>query len=277
VALIIAGFIGWNGVRLGRRTIDTLMDRAPKGATEAIRGAVEAVPGVVSLDQLRLREVGPETLAEVIVTVNRTLPLERVVEIKDAITAAATKAFAGTVPTITANPVALDDETVMERVHLTARRHSLAVHHVTVQHLGEKLCVGLDLEVDGAMSFSAAHDVASDLETAVRRELGEDIEVESHIEPMLTAGLGARDAGAVTRMTFSGILSELAAETGRLAFVHDVRVRVNDEGLFVTCHCFAQPGQTVAEVHDAVDALERGFRRRVPEVRRMIVHAEPRG
>ena len=46
VAILICA-MSW---RLGSRTIDTLMDRAPKGATEAIREAVQAVPGVVALD-----------------------------------------------------------------------------------------------------------------------------------------------------------------------------------------------------------------------------------
>lgn len=127
------------------------------------------------------------------------------------------------------------------------------------------------------MVLAAAHEVASGLEAAISRELGEEVEVESHIEPMLVTGLDARDAGAVTRMTLSGILVEVAAGNDGLSHIHDVRVRVNDEGLFVNCHCFVPADRTVAEVHDAVDELERAFRRRVPEVRRMIVHAEPRG
>ncbi len=283
VALVIAGFIGWNGIRLARRTIDTLVDTAPAGVVETIEKLAEDSEDVLALQRARVRLSGATLFAAVDVTVRRTLPFDRVDAIKARFEDAVRSAYPNADVTVTAHPVALDDETVFDKVMLIAARRGLAVHHVTVQHLArpdessEQLSVSLDLEVDGAMSFSTAHDVASGLETAVRRELGEDIEVESHIEPMLTAGLDARDAGAVTRMTFSGILSELAAETGRLAFVHDVRVRVNDEGLFVTCHCFAQPGQTVAEVHDAVDALERGFRGRVPEVRRMIVHAEPRG
>jgi cation diffusion facilitator family transporter len=283
VALVIAGFIGWNGIRLARRTIDSLVDTAPAGVVETIERLAEESEDVLALKRARVRPSGATLFAAIDVTVRRTLPFDRVDAIKARFEDAVRSAYPNADVTVTAHPVALDDETVFDKVMLIAARRGLAVHHVTVQHLaradgeGETLSVSLDLEVDGAMTFGAAHDVASGLEAAVRRELGEDVEVESHIEPMLVTGLDARDAGAVTRMTFSGILAELAAANGRLAFVHDVRVRVNDEGLFVTCHCFAQAGQTVAEVHDAVDALERAFRRRVPEVRRMIVHAEPRG
>ncbi len=269
VAVIIC-VMSWN---LGRRTIDTLMDRAPKGATEAVMEAVGAVPGVVGVESVRLREVGTDTLAEITVKVNRTLPLERVAEIKSAIGAAAAGAHGGTVTTVTTEPVALDDETVMERVHLTARRHALAVHHVTVQHLGERLCVGLDLEVDGALG--EAHEIASRLEAAIGGELGTDVEVETHIEPLQVEMLVGSNASASQVTEAATALAALAAATGQITDVHNVRVRDSAQGMVVTYHCRAEPSLTVEAVHEAVDAIERGFRRTQPRVIRVVGHTEP--
>jgi cation diffusion facilitator family transporter len=274
-AIVVAILICAMSWRLGRRTIDTLMDRAPQGATEAVTEAVGAVPGVVAIEQLRLREVGAETLAEILVQVNRTLPLERVVEIKAAIAEAATTAHPGTVPTVTANPVALDDETVMERVHLAARRSNLAVHHVTVQHLGEKLCIGLDLEVDGHLPLGDAHEVASRLEGAIRGELGPGAEVETHIEPLQVEMLSGTVCKAEEVAALAGVLTKLAAATGPITDVHSVRVRATDQGLVVTYHCRADPGLRIAEVHEAVDEIERQFRRSYPNVIRVVGHTEP--
>lgn len=271
VALLICA-LSW---RLGRRTIDTLMDRAPKGATEAISKAVEAVPGVVALDQLRLREVGADTLAEITVSVNRTLPLARVAGIKAAIAAAAEAAHPGTQPTIAANPVALDDETVMEQVHLAARAQNLAVHHVTVQHVGGRLCVGLDLEVDGSLSLGEAHEIASRLERAIQGDLGADVEVETHIEPLHEEMVGGADAGPDRTAALADALKSLAAQTGAVTDVHSVRVRQAAQGTVVTYHCRADPALTVAAVHEAVDDIERGFRRAFPDVIRVVGHTEP--
>lgn len=282
-ALAVAGFIAWGGVRLGIRTIGTLVDAAPAGVVERIEELAEATEGVLGLARARVRPAGPTLFVDVDVTVRRTLPFDRVDAIKERFVDAIREVWPNADVTVATHPIALDDETVFDKVMLVANRRGVAVHHVTVQHLtrpdepGERLSVSFDLEVDGRMVLAAAHEVASGLEAAIKRELGEEVEVESHIEPMLVTGLDARDAGAVTRMTLSGILVEVAAGNGGLSHVHDVRVRVNDEGLFVNCHCFVPADRTVAEVHDAVDELERAFRRRVPEVRRMIVHAEPRG
>ena len=65
-----------------------------------------------------------------------------------------------------------------------ARNRALAVHHVTVHSIGGRLSVSLDLEVDGNLSLSRAHEIADALEAALREELGPEVEVETHIEPL---------------------------------------------------------------------------------------------
>ena len=65
-----------------------------------------------------------------------------------------------------------------------ARNRALAVHHVTVHDLNDRLAISLDLEVDGKLSLRAAHDLADGLESAIAAELGADVEVETHIEPL---------------------------------------------------------------------------------------------
>src|SRR5436305_14964141 len=91
-------------------------------------------------------------------------------------------------------PRALDDETVLERVMVIARNRALAVHHVTVHSIGERLSVSLDLEVDGRLGMNRAHAIADGLEQAVRDELGPDVEVETHIEPLQVRHAAGRDA-----------------------------------------------------------------------------------
>ena len=59
--------------------------------------------------------------------------------------------------------------------------------------------------------------------------------------------------------------------------IHDVRVRDTPDGEVVNFHCDVEPGRTVAEVHDLVDGIETGLRRRFPTIKRVIGHAEPRG
>src|SRR6478735_7843108 len=58
-AIAVAVMISILGLRLGRSTIETLLDRAPHGAAEKATAAIASVPGVVGVERLRVRMVGP--------------------------------------------------------------------------------------------------------------------------------------------------------------------------------------------------------------------------
>src|SRR5712672_716755 len=163
-AIGVAVMIALLGLRLARSTVETLLDRAPEGALEKAIAAIKAVPGVVDVERLRVRMVGPTHFIDAIANVPRTYPIDRVEEIKRKAQEAVTKELGDADLTFTAVPVARDNESVRERIMVIARNSGLAIHHVTVHHLGDKLIVGIDLEVDADMELTAAHAIAHDLE-----------------------------------------------------------------------------------------------------------------
>jgi cation diffusion facilitator family transporter len=275
-AIVVAIFIAVAGWRLGRRTIDTLTDTAPAGVSERIAAIARGVPGVVAVERVRARPAGAVLFVELSVGVSRTLPLDRVAAIKERATRAIRAAIPEAEVTIITEPRALDDETVRERVMLIARNRGLAVHHVAVQTIADGLSVSADLEVDGTLALAAAHDIATRLEESIREELGPNVEVETHIEPLPEVFLAGRDAAPARVGAIGEALAALALEVSGLGEMHDVRVRETADGEIVNFHCRLDPAVTVSAAHELVDAVERGLRRRFPTIRRVIGHAEPR-
>ncbi|HEY8382713.1 MAG TPA: cation diffusion facilitator family transporter [Microvirga sp.] len=275
VAIGVSLFIAFAGFRLAKRTIDTLLDAAPKGLGERIQAIAEAIPGIVAVDRVRVRPGGGQVFGEVLVRVPRTLPLEKVASIKAQLIAAVVAQVPRSEIVVTAEPTQLDDETVLERVLLIAAKRRMPVHHVMVQEVAGRLSISLDLEVDGRMSLAAAHGLASKLEGAIREELGETIEVDTHIEPLRVGALAGTDESAGTTAAVARSLAECAALVGTVRDVHSVRVRRTSDGLVVNYHCRIEPALQVTEVHACVDELERRFRAAHPEVVRVIGHAEP--
>ncbi len=274
-ALIVALFVCLAGWRLGRRTVDTLLDTAPAGASDRLLSIAMRVPGVAEVERVRARRVGSQVFVEMNIRVSRTLPIDRVAALKEALSRAIRADMPEAEVSITTEPTALNDETVLERVAVIARNRGLLVHHVTVHALDEKLSVSLDLEVDGAMSLGAAHAIADGLEAAIAEELGPDVEVETHIEPLQADGLAGHDAAPDKAERVRTALAELIRDVGPLRDVHDVRVRETDGGEIVNFHCRADPGYSVHDVHEKVDELERALRRLFPSIKRVIGHAEP--
>ncbi len=274
-AIGVAMFIGIAGVRLGRRTLDALVDAAPKGLAEKVRDALEVFPAIAAVDFLRMRRNGARTVGELGLLVSRTLPLERVAVIKEDVRHALHARWPRMELTISANPLALDDETVLERVLVTASRRRLLVHHVSIQHVGERISVSLDLEVDGHLTLSAAHEIATRFEEAVSRELGSDIEIDTHIEPMETRELSGEDADERVTAALLAALERHAVGSPHLRDVHDVRLRTSEGALFGVFHCRFDASTRVDVAHAEVDALERAARHDFPEIARLTGHAEP--
>ena len=274
-ALLVAVLVCVAGWRLGRRTIDTLTDAAPPGAAAQITAIAAKVPGVVAVEKVRAREVGETTFIDLTVAVSRTLPLDRVSAIKEQVADALREKMPGAAPIVTTDPVALNTESVMDRVMVIARNRALAVHHVTVHEIEGRLAISLDLEVDGKLSLSAAHELADGLEQAIAGELGADVEVDTHIEPLQPHRAGGREAPPERVKAVEMALMEFAADGRTIRDVHNVRVRETDEGEIVNFHCRIDPSLTVQTVHEKVDALERALRERSPSIKRVIGHAEP--
>lgn len=276
-ALVVAAFIAHAGWELGARTLNTLLDAAPAGATEIVRGLVGDIHGVLAIKSIRLKPAGPTMFTAIVVEVARTMPIDDIVKTKDAIRQAVQDCFPNADITVTANPVPLDNETVFQKVMLIATRRNLAIHHLTVQKIADRLAISFDLEVDGSTPLGEAHDTATALEEAIRHELGSDVEVESHIEPQPERMLLGQDAPSGLTAKISAALMELAAAHARLSDIHSIRLRRTDEGLFLHYHCRCSPADTVEAIHQDIDRVEAGLKDRFEDIRRVIAHAEPLG
>jgi cation diffusion facilitator family transporter len=74
-ALGVSVLVAWVSWRLGRRTVDALIDSAPAGMEQRIAAAVKAVPGVLDCHNIRFRYSGPRLFIDlhVLVDGNQTL------------------------------------------------------------------------------------------------------------------------------------------------------------------------------------------------------------
>jgi len=274
-AIAVAIAISFLGLRLARATVETLLDRAPEGVADQAAAVIRRVPGVIGIERIRARTVGPTHFIEAAVNVPRTYPIDRVEDIKRAAQTAVKSALADSDLTFTAVPTVLDNETVRERIMVIARNAGLAIHHVTVHDLDNKLAVSIDLEVDADMALERAHDITHRLEDAIKAEFGDHIEIDIHIEPLEPELPHGGDATAERIDTVRRALTRIAASLGTMHDVHNVRVRDTGAGQIVNFHCRTRPDLRVSQVHAAVDDIERALRRDFADVKRVIGHAEP--
>jgi cation diffusion facilitator family transporter len=274
---LVAVFIGVAGWRLGRRALDTLLDTAPAGCAERVRGLVASVGGVVGVDSVRVRSDGCLVFAEVVFGVSRALSLDEVSVLKGRVREVVSGALPGSRLTLMACPRVLDSESVRERVLLAGRRSGLPLHHVTVQEVGGRLSISFDMEVDGRTRLALAHAQAEAFKRTLRGEFGALTEVEPHVEPLDVGLLAGCDAPGEVVARVTGALRDGVAGGGVVGEVHDVRVRATPSGWVVNYHCRADGALSVEVVHRGMDMVEHGVRLVCPEIVRIVGHADVRG
>jgi len=84
-ALGVSFIVIWVSIRLGRASVEALMDTAPQGLNQRIICAVEQIPGVINCHHVRVFPSGANMFIDAHVVLNDRLPLREVHKILDRI------------------------------------------------------------------------------------------------------------------------------------------------------------------------------------------------
>ena len=279
-AVAIALVVGTAAVRVARRAVDVLMDRAPQETVGKIEAAAAGTPGVAEARRVRVRGDQGRLFADVTVAAGRTTSLERAHDIAEAVEYEIDQVAPGIDVVVHVEPVS-ETNGLVERVQAAASRiegvrevHNVLVHAVESPGRGN-LHVTFHAKVAGDLSIAQAHALSEDLEASVRDELGPDTRVDSHIEPLEPA----RAAVDVTRSR-----SDVADDVRRAALMeaevldcHEVLVTSAQGRLAVVAHVHARDDLPLQDMHDASQRIEQRVHLAHPEVAAVVIHFEPAG
>ena len=276
-ALLVSGFIFWMGIRLGRETISSLLDRAPEGAASLIRQILAREPSVLAVQQLRLRQVGPVVYVSLGATVPRSLSTGEIADLGRKLKAEVQNQVRGADVNIALEPVALDSETAQQKVLAIAAGQGLSIHHLVVQDLGAQRAISFDVEMPPTLSLGAAHEKATVLEDTVRALFGGNIEVESHIEPKPEDSLAAKAASLTDLALATRALNSAARAERLMSDVHNIRLRQFGRSLYLHYHCRFAASLSLEACHSVLDRVEARLMGKIPRLKRVVAHAEPVG
>ena len=273
-ALVVSGLIMQAGLRLGRQSIDVLLDRVPVDLVGKVEQAVREVSGVVESRLVRLHRVGAKTFVEVSIDLQRTLSFAGVQQVADAVRAKVAQLIPDSEVEVITTPVAGAGEDIVDRIQAAAAAEGVSVHHVEVHNVGGATDVHLHLEFPDEMPLLDAHRIATSLEERLREELGEHTTVVTHIEPMGRGTFQSETTGYDEAATLDR-LWEGASRIPGLVDVHDLEIERVAGRLLASMHCRVKGDLSVDQAHDIASTLEGMIRELVPEVTDVVIHAEP--
>lgn len=298
-ALLVAGIILSVTSRLTRHTLDTLLDAAPgQNAADRseLRSDLAAIPGVLSVDRLRTRRSGSNYFADVTLGLPRNLTFQRSEQLTLAATETVRKHLPNADVVVHSVPYASVAESVHDRVRAVAARRNLAIHEISVQQFdaddlnppedveddgrqSRGLHIEQHLEVPESMPLRQAHELVTELEAEMRREVPQISSIVTHIES--EPATIERPSSPERDRDLERRLRDVAAAFPAILDIHEVFVtrRAYDATgagrLQVTCHCTLPDDLPMARVHGVITALEGSFKLVAPEVDRLLIHPEP--
>ena len=276
-ALAVAFIVLFISYKLGKSTIGMLLDRAPEGLLVEFRRASEAVDGVLSVGNVRVRRSGPRVFVDMNVEVDRNLSIEKTHAIAESVEAMVQQLSPGADVVVHTDPREAERESMARRIRGIANRNQMAVHNIGLHEDRGQVIVDLHLEVDDHLSLEQAHEQASHIEKDLRADLPEISVINTHIE---SRGTGLADDGAVVTDRESRLAIKIKGIADKVAgheACHNISVRRQGKQYSVSLHCTFDDKMPIIQVHDITTRIEERLRREIPSLERVIIHAEPDG
>lgn len=278
-ALGVAGIIVFVTSRLLRETVDDLLDRAPGETADLVVEAVERVPGVVDCRRVRLRRAGHLLFADVVIDVARTATFAEEHAITEAVERAIKEALGSDEADIVVHsePVAAPDESETEAIRILARQSQMRAHDVRLRAIDERIDADLHVEVDPALTLDEAHALTTDLERSVRATNPRFGRINTHLEA--PHGAAERQSDVTTqRAELVAQVRDIADDVAGRGSCHEVKIyrpATDERTIELVLHCWFPGDLTVGEVHHQSAEIERRLHNTFPELREVLLHAEP--
>jgi divalent metal cation (Fe/Co/Zn/Cd) transporter len=250
------------------------MDQIP--AETRLRVILEAqrVPGVLAVEQARVRRAGPNYFADLTLALPRSYTFEHTGELVRAATEAVHRALPSADVVIHTVPRQARTESIFDRIRAVAARNNVAVHDLSVQSLNRKLHVELHVELDEKMKLLEAHDFVSSLEAEIMREAPEIDSILTHIESEPATIEQPQELTEKDRR-IEKALRDAAGHYPEIVDVHQIMVGRTGEHITLSCHCTLPDDLSMNHVHEIITSLEDRFKLECPEVHRVTIHPEP--
>jgi cation diffusion facilitator family transporter len=261
-------------LRLGHEAVAVLLDEIPVETRRKIVREVEQVPGVLAVEQARVRRAGADYFADLTLALPRRFTFEHTGELVRAATEAVQRTLPEADVVIHTVPRQARAESIFDRVRAVAARNNVSVHELSVQSHRGRLRVELHVELDETLPLLEAHNFVSALEAEILRETPEIDAVLSHIESEPATIEQPDEVDAEDRKIENALLSA-AKLFPEIVDVHEIKVGRAGEHIHVSCHCTLPDNLPMQRVHVAITALEDRFKLDCPEVYRMTIHPEP--
>ncbi len=312
-AIIIAGMILYTSLGLGKRTLDVLLDKAPKGFNHVVMESISGLEGVNMAHDLRIRSVGSTMFIDLHIEVPRISTHDKAHKIATNVEQKIRQAIPNADVLVHVDATESESETISDRIRLIAAEtegikniHSIYLSklsrdsgevkknsgtsdynddasnksHVETPNKTTKssLHLYLDVQVDNRLDLKTAHDIVESFEKMVKKEIQEIENITSHIE--IDTSEDIKTMGVEKRVAESYIekIKKLCLEVQGVVDCKDVGIVDMNGNQHVTLTILIKFSKTskisLQEAHEIATSVQERIIKET-NATRVVVHTEP--
>ncbi|MCK5151719.1 MAG: cation diffusion facilitator family transporter [Candidatus Thorarchaeota archaeon] len=267
-------------LKLGIRSYDILIDKAPIGLEARVLEICESIPSIRECKRVRARSSGPHVFVDVVITVQSDTTVHDAHTISDLVE----KKVSGLESNVdcvvhiepTSEITSPEGKQALFRILASlARAHPEidSVHNARILNMPEGIHLVADLEMASSLTLEEAHAISEEFEESTKNLIPEITKISLHLE-------SSESHHSATDVTQSQ--SELVSKVVELADsispdcgCTDVQIVEDDIGLTLSLTCSIHGSTTLTESHDLADKIEKAIRKEIIDAK-VFIHMEPK-
>jgi cation diffusion facilitator family transporter len=266
-------------LKLGKQTIDVLLDAAPQGMTATIRNAVLRTDGVLEVESIRIRPSGPTYFIDLTVGIDKFESHRVVHTIVEEIREHVLRELPNSDVVISTYPVefvCLAEREIYYTVKKVVDRFPQCtnIHNIHVYEVEGHKHIAIHLEVRENLTLKESHDLSHEIGDLVQMNLADVKDVSVNFEYVKQQPIVAEDI----TMDSQYLIGEIDAVINKVPeklFCHDVKVYRQAGKLTLFLHCEIAGDYATEKIERISESLSKKIRNLVSNIESVYIHVEP--
>ncbi len=268
-------------IKLGKRTVDVLLDTAPKGMVSDILRLVNSVQGVLDVDNVRVRPSGTDYFIDLNVGINRNESHRVVHSIIHEIREKLRNEIPNSDIVVGTYPVdigGVEDMEVYHAVKKVVDRFPVCtnIHNIHVYEVSGGKYISIHLEVKEDMNVKSSHDLSHEIDKLIKSDIKDVRDVNVYIECAKLSYIQAEDVTGQSQ----GLVEEIERLINKVPEklnCHDIKVYEQGSKKTIFLHCELNGNYTTEKVDRISKNIISKIKRNIKDIESIHIHVEPIG
>ncbi|MDP4092315.1 MAG: cation diffusion facilitator family transporter [Bacillota bacterium] len=278
-ALGVSALVITVSIKLGKRTIDALLDTAPKGMVSTILHEVNGVKGVLDVENARVRPSGANYFIDISVGIARNESHRVVHSIVDEIRNRLQKSIPNSDIVISTFPVdvsGMEDREVYHTVKKIVDKFPVCtnIHNIHVYEVSGKKFIAIHIEVKECMSLNESHGLSHTIGNLIQEAMDDVQDVSVNFEYVEQQNIHAEDITGQSGHIIDNIY-ELIKQVPEKPNCHDIKIYSRENKLTIFLHCELEENYSIEKTEQISKGISNMIREGISDVEAVHIHVEP--